>query len=129
MKPCSKCRENGTDVIDLSMNELKGIGNSITFMDRDRYKRNEILQIIKGLCESVSLRLSNRNMAGKVLRVMLKEKGGLEVKAKGKQITLPRPISTLKEIYHYATIIFNEIWDHETVKFAGVYISNLSDIF
>ena len=121
--------ENGPDEIDISMNELKGIGNSITFMDRDRHIRKEILEIIKVLCESVSIRLNNRNMAGKVLRVVYKPRGGLEVKARSRQLTLPRPISTVQEIFHYATIIFDELWKEESVKFAGVSISKLSDIF
>ena len=121
--------ERGDDEIDSSMNDLKGIGNSITFMDKDRYIRAEILEILQHLCNTVSIRLNNRNMAGRVVSVMIKEKGGLDAKAHRKQLTLDRPISSKEEIFSEATRLFDDIWDEGIIKFIGVHVTKLTDVF
>ena len=121
--------ENGSDEINTSMNELKGIGNSMTFMDKDRGTRSEILEMIEYLCEMVSIRADNRNVAGYVISLMIKKKGGKEIKGKRKQLTLKRPIKTKEELLSETTRIFDIIWDGEMIKFAGVHISKLINIY
>ncbi|MCK5807089.1 MAG: DNA polymerase IV, partial [Mycoplasmataceae bacterium] len=106
--------EQGSDEINVSMNELKGIGNSMTFMDRDRSIRSEILEMIEHLCEMVAIRADNRNVAGHVISLMIKEKGGKEVKGIRKQITLKRPIKSKEDLLTEATRIFDMIWEGQS---------------
>ena len=121
--------EQGSDEINVSMNELKGIGNSMTFMDRDRSIRSEILEMIEHLCEMVAIRADNRNVAGHVISLMIKEKGGKEVKGIRKQITLKRPIKSKEDLLTEATRIFDMIWEGQSIKFAGIHIAKLINIY
>lgn len=122
-------RGNGSDEINTEHNDLKGIGNSITFQDKDRSTRREILDMLSHMCEKVSGRMYNRNMAGSVISVAIKPKGGKEVKATRKQRTLSRPIHTFDEIYEEATRLLDELWNGETLKFIGVHVTKLDNIF
>ncbi len=120
--------ERGSDIIDSSMNDLKGIGNSMTFMDKDRYTRGEILEIISHLSNMVSTRLNNRNMSCSVISVVIKE-GGLKAKVYRKQTTLNRPIRSFDEIFKESRYLFDQIWEENGIKFASVHVTKLSDIF
>ncbi|NQZ66242.1 MAG: DNA polymerase IV [Mycoplasmatales bacterium] len=121
--------EKGSDTIDSSMNDLKGIGNSMTFMDKDRYKRKEILEIISHLSNMVAIRMNNRNLSGSVISVSIKGINNTGKSVVRKQETLIRPIKTFDEIFKEATYLFDEIWDGKGVKFASVRMTKLENIF
>lgn len=90
---------NGQDELDLSHNDLKSIGNSVTFQDKDRNNRQEILGILSSLVNTVSIRAKNRNQVGSVVTLVIKDKGGLQAKMHRRQVTLPKPINSYDEIF------------------------------
>lgn len=124
-----KANGNGPDELDYTHNELKSIGNSITFQDKDRSNRQEILEILSSLCKTVALRATNRCLVGSVISVKIKNKGGLEAKNYIKQITLPKPINTFEEIFFEATKVFDMIWEEQVIKFIGITLSKLTNQF
>lgn len=124
-----KVREQGDDEVDSSYNDLKSIGNSITFQDRDRFQREDILEVFKQLCSMVSQRAINRNQVGNTLAIAIKEKGGKEVKAKSVQEKLKVPINDYKTIYQEVEKLFDQIWQGQIIKFAGVTLTNLENVF
>ena len=119
----------GSAEINKEHNALKGIGNSKTFMVMDLSNRSEILKEISALVEKVSHRAIKRNMVGKVVSVSIKVKGGLEIKAKSKQITLQRPINSHEDILKVAIALFDKLWKENTIKFVGVHLGKIEDIF
>lgn len=121
--------EKGSDEIDSKMNDLKGIGNSITFMNEDKSNRSEILEVIKHLCNTISIRLNNRNMSGFVVSLLLKGTGGLNAKVVRRQVTLKRPISKKEDIFKVAIGILDDIWNEKPIKFTGVHITKLINIY
>lgn len=120
---------DGNDVIDNKMNDLKGIGNSVTFQDEDKYHRKDVLEILSDLTQLVSHRATIRNMLGLVVAVSIKETGGKAIKAKRKQVTLKRPIHKYEDIYKIVVSLFDELWDERPLKFAGVHLGKLSGMF
>lgn len=119
----------GSDEIDSSMNDLKGIGNSITFQWGDKHDKKEILEVFYQLCSMVSHRALSRNVVGYVVAVMLKESGGKEVKAVRKQTTLVKPINSHEEIYEVVKRLFDQLWNGDTIKFVGIHLGKLANMF
>ena len=117
------------DIIDKKMNDLKGIGNSITFQDEDKFHRSDILKILSELTQVVSHRATMRNMLGSVVSVAIKEAGGKEIKSKRKQVTLKRSIQTYEDIFKEVTMLFDSLWDERPIKFVGVHLTKLSGMF
>ena len=117
----------GSDEIDTSLNDLKSIGNSITFLQNDKTGRRYILETLKELCLLVSKRMENRNMCGKVIRVAIKYSD--DNKPRSKQIKLSRYIWKFEKIYQEAVELFDVIWNHEPLKFLSFTITDLENIF
>lgn len=121
--------EKGDDNINIQVNELKGIGNSTTFMDEDKSERYEILEILKHLCSTVSIRLNNRNLAATSISISIKDSGGHEIRPRSKQTTLNRPIFKFQDIFNEATWLFDNLWEQQPIKFIGISTSKLVDVF
>lgn len=119
----------GDDEINFERNELKGIGNSRTFMREDLFERKDILEQLASLVALASHRAVIRNMVGWVVSISIKKKGGKEVKAIRKQTTLSRPINSYEDILNEATKLFDSIWDESPLKFIGVSLGHLEDMF
>lgn len=121
--------EEGTDVIDTSRNDLKGISNSVTFQEQDMSNHKDITAMLRNMTSLVSYRAIKRNQVGFVVRVSIKGKGGKEVRVKSKQVKLARPIQEFDEIWKIVLDIFNQLWKEETIKFVGVSLSTLCNVF
>ncbi len=119
----------GSDELDNSHNALKSIGNSQTFMKGDKFERIDILDILGDLTSLVSHRATLRNMIGTVVAVSIKESGGKEVKRRSKQVTLNRGINTYDDIFAEVKVLFDALWDEGSVKFVGVTLTKLVDVF
>ncbi len=119
----------GSDVIDSSHNDLKGIGNSKTFMEKDLSERKEILDEIMKLVQKVSYRAVKRNMVGRVVSLGIKEVGGKEIKVRRKQVTLRRPINSFDDIKAEIIDLFDFMWKEETIKFVSIHLAQIEDIF
>ena len=119
----------GSDEIDLSRNELKSIGNSITFQDYDKNNQLEILEIIANLCKLIEARAKNRNVVGNVVAVAIKVSGNKEIRAKSKQKTLSIPMQDYDDIYNEAKALFHNLWDGSTIKFVSVTLNKIENMF
>ncbi len=124
-----KANGGGSAEIDKSHNQLKGIGNSKTFMVEDLTDRKEILENLSLLVRKVSYRAVSRNMVGKVVSVAIKESGGKEVRARSKQVTLRRPINSYEDIFDECIRIFDSLWKEESIKFIGVHLAKVEDMY
>ncbi|WKX02201.1 DNA polymerase Y family protein [Candidatus Mycoplasma mahonii] len=119
----------GSDEINLEHNKLKGIGNSQTFMIKDLSDRDDILKELSRLTHMVTSRAEMRNTVGKVVSVSIKEAGGKEVKVIRKQKSLQRPINSHADVFKEAVDLFDDIWKNNKIKYIGVHLGKLSDMF
>lgn len=122
-----KASGGGETELTFERNELKGIGNEITFKEGDISDRKEILEVLDSLIVQVAQRMKNRNMLGYVITVLFKVSGGVEISRTMQQKTLKRPIGTYAEIKKEAIVLFDELWEEQTLKFVGVRMSSLVD--
>lgn len=119
----------GEDKLNFERNELKSIGNSKTFMVEDLVERQDILEMLGSLVALTSHRAKIRNLVGWVVSVSIKKNGGKEIKPIIKRKTLKRAINSYDDIMKEATMIFDSIWDEAPLKFIGVQLDNLDDMF
>lgn len=119
----------GSQILDVSHNELKTIGNSLTFQDYDRTERADILNTLYELCELVATRAINRNIVGHVVAIAFKTKGGKEIKKQSKQVTLNVPIQKTITLFQVATELFDSFWDGTPIKFLGVSLNKLINMY
>lgn len=118
----------GSDVILLDRNELKSIGNSLTFQDFDKDNRHDILNILKDLVFRVSHRAKVRNLVGRTISVSIKVSGGHEIKPIRKQKILDEKTNDMNKLFKEAVSLFDQLWNEGSIKFIGVSISNLINI-
>ena len=119
---------HGSDEIDISMNDLKSIGNSRTY-NEDLTDEYEILKKLSNLSSLVALRMNNRNVIADVINVQVKSTGGKEIRAKSKQKKLTRPIKDYDDIQREAKDLLLDLWDGKAIKFLGVTMSNIKNMF
>lgn len=118
---------NGDDQIDMSHNELKGIGHEITLKNTDEYTVKDILEIISSLVKMVEQRLNNRNLVAKVIAVYVRYEGAGKYKRTGMQMTLEKPVSTHDEIFAIARDLFEDLYQEKSIRLIGVRTTGLSD--
>lgn len=104
-----KANGNGEETLQLDQNEIKGIGNEITFRDGDKFERKDILEILDTLVEMVSQRMKNRNLLGKIISVFIKDSTSKNHKRNSVQKSLSRPIGTYAEIKREAFALFDQL--------------------
>lgn len=122
----NEARGQGSDKLNYQHNELKSIGNEITFLSIDLDDRDEILKILYKLSEKVSLRAQNRNLLGYVITLSLRT---TERVWKRQQTTLKFPINDHEKIYEYGAKIFNRIFKDDYIRGIGIKLSNLVSEF
>ena len=118
-------QEKGTSEINLDMNELKGIGSSMTFQDRDRETYEDMEIVLRHLTTLVAQRAVNRSAVGYVVAVGLKSAERGKTPQRSMQRKLKVPVGTFQEIFPVVMDIFEEFWNGSSMKFAGVYLSDL----
>ncbi len=119
----------GDNQLTFTHNDLKSVGNSLTFSFGATKQRDDILSIIKDLTTIIANRAQERNLMGFVVNVSLKIKNDSETSRMSKQITLKTPICEQQDIYKQAVILFDQLWNGQSVKFLGITLSKLIDIF
>ncbi|BAP00877.1 DNA-damage repair protein MucB [Mycoplasmopsis californica HAZ160_1] len=117
-----QAKGEGSDNLNYEHNELKSIGNELTFLSVDLDDRNEILKILYKLCEKVSLRAQNRNLRGYVITLSIRS---LDRAWKRKQISLKTPINNVEEIYDEGVKIFNKLFNDQLIRGIGIKLSSL----
>lgn len=100
---------------------LKGIGNSIT-LSSDAHSAEEAKHALLSLSESVSGRLrSSKQLAGNIC-VEIKYNTFQSV---SHQMQFDRPTNVNNEIYHFACILFDELWNRLPIRLLGIRTSKL----
>ncbi|MBU4689466.1 DNA polymerase IV [Mycoplasma zalophidermidis] len=107
-------------------NDLKSIGNELTFLSFDLDERDEILKILFNLCQKVSLRAKNRNTVGYVICVSVRSTTKRWTR---QQMTLNIPTNDSDEIYSKASSIFNKMFKENFIRGIGVKLSRLINEF
>ena len=120
---------HGPENISTEHNDYKGIGSSITFQDYDREEVVDIFEQLSSLVQWVVYRIEKRNLMARVITISYKTVGGKEIKPISHQIKLDRPVGSFEEIFLIAKNLFLEIWDGYAIKYIGIRLSNLFNIF
>ncbi|EFF41818.1 Y-family DNA polymerase [Mycoplasmopsis alligatoris] len=116
----------GSDHVKTENNDLKSIGNSLTFESFELDTREDIFAILKSLILKVSTRADNRNLVGNVVTLLIRKKGrGWN----NKQVKLESYINKYKEILEVANLIFNKVYNEEKIIGIGIKLSNLINYF
>lgn len=102
--------------------KLKGIGNSTT-LSFDATTKEENTHVLLALSEQVSKRLrSSKQLAG-MISVEIKYNDFSNV---SHQMQLITPANTTEQIYKYACILFEDLWNHNPVRLLGIRTSKLT---
>ena len=113
----------GSDFVDSSLSEPKGIGNETT-LKNNIYSKEELNPYLLALSENVTLRLRKQEKYAYVVVVTLKDKF---FKRKSHQKKLVNATNITEEVYKTAVKILNEMDTEDGVRLIGVRLDNLTD--
>lgn len=116
----------GEDNLTYNHNDLKGIGNEITFSGYSLDIRKDIYSTIKKLAKKVSRRAINRNSLGSVLVLTIRSEQG---KWSNKQTKLDPASNDEEVIYNKAIDIFERTWNEKPIKGVGIRLNGLINEF
>jgi len=118
---------NGLDTAAVAENrkeDQKGVGNSTTIA-YDVRNTEEATEVILALTEKVGMRLRKLDAYASVISVYVRP-SDFEKQSYGHQRKLNRFVNTTSEIYKEACILFEEMWQRESLRKIGVHVSGLS---
>lgn len=116
----------GSNEVITEHNDLKTIGNSITFEQYDLDEFEEIIKMFKIMTSKVSIRAVNRNLVGNIIAILIRNKNGVWIT---KQKKINNYINSFDDIFNEINILFHSIYKEEPIKGVGVRISNLQNYF
>lgn len=102
--------------------KLKGIGNSTT-LSFDATTKEENAHVLLSLSEQVSKRLRFSKQLAGMISVEIKYNDFSNV---SHQMQLMTPANTTEQIYKYACILFDDLWNHNPVRLLGIRTSKLT---
>lgn len=116
---------NGTECSPVrhkdEISEVKSVGNSTT-APRDLVNEEDVKTIFRVLCESVSARLREKGLKGKVVTIYVRDK---ELSSFSRQMKIPANTDISTEIFYYAMKLFrtNYFWN-KPIRSLGVSVSD-----
>ena len=113
----------GSDFVDSSLSEPKGIGNEVT-LNRNISFKEELYPYLLGLSENVCLRLRKKGKYAYVVVVTLKD---VFFKRKSHQRKLTNATDSSEEVYRIAKDILSEMDTADGIRLIGVRLDNLVD--
>lgn len=116
-------KANGKDFskINYTKNELKSVGNSTTF-EIDSHDELFIKQQFKTLSQEVSLRAKKRGLISNSISITLKY---TREKSRTKQMIIDHYTNDYETIYSTAILLFENIYNGETLRLVGVSLNNV----
>ena len=116
-------KANGKDFskINYTKNELKTVGNSKTF-EIDSHDELFIKQQFKNLSQEVSLRAKKRGLISNSISITLKY---TREKSRTKQMIIDHYTNDYETIYSTAILLFENIYNGESLRLVGVRINNV----
>ncbi len=116
---------NGTECSPVrhkdEISEVKSVGNSTT-APRDLVNEEDVKTIFRVLCESVSARLREKGLKGRVVTIYVRDK---ELSSFSRQMKIPANTDISTEIFYYAMELFrtNYFWN-KPIRSLGVSVSD-----
>lgn len=117
---------NGNDQLNYEHNDLKNIGNELTFLTYDIDNRKEILLILRSLCVKVSKRAKNRNTLPEVISCSIRDTNKTW---HSKQKTISVVSNDEDIIFKEASKLFEILWNEEPIRGIGVRLHKLVNEF
>lgn len=115
---------NGIDdsPVQTEESELKGVGNSTT-LPEDAETSQDAKRVLLALCKQVSSRLKQYGQLAGMVSTEIRYASFVNV---SHQMQLPAVTDDEKALYHYACLLFDEMWNGEPVRLLGVRTSKLA---
>lgn len=103
------------------ISEVKSVGNSTT-APRDLVNEEDVKTIFRVLCESVSARLREKGLKGRIVTIYVRDK---ELSSFSRQMKIPANTDISTEIFYYAMKLFrtNYFWN-KPIRSLGVSVSD-----
>lgn len=102
----------------------KGYGNSTT-VSFDVQDSQTAHKVLLALSETVASRLRAAEVKAEVISISIKS---FDLKQAGHQMVLDNPTDITVEIYRYACLLFEQLWDHRTpIRHLGLYASRIKE--
>lgn len=117
---------NGLDnsPIESEPSQAKGIGNSTTLAS-DLTTAQEAFPVLLHLCTKVGSRLTKAGQLANNLCVEIKY---ASFEKYTRQMPLPSPTQSGKELYRYACQLFHTLWNGNPIRLLGVRAGKLTDV-
>lgn len=112
-------KANGVDNREVNPNaiyDFKSIGNSTT-LAKNTTKENEIREVLKKLCQSVSIRMKRKEVLATKVLVTIRY-GNLKTITRSKK--LQNPIGEEEDLLQEAEDLFFSHWNEEPIRLLGV---------
>lgn len=116
---------NGTECSPVrhkdEISDVKSVGNSTT-APRDLVNEEDVKTVFRVLCESVSTRLREKELKGRVVTIYVRDK---ELSSFSRQMKIPANTDISTEIFYYAMKLFctNYFWN-KPIRSLGVSVSD-----
>lgn len=116
---------NGTECSPVrhkdEISDVKSVGNSTT-APRDLVNEEDVKTVFRVLCESVSTRLREKGLKGRVVTIYVRDK---ELSSFSRQMKIPANTDISTEIFYYAMRLFctNYFWN-KPIRSLGVSVSD-----
>lgn len=116
---------NGTECSPVrhkdEISDVKSVGNSTT-APRDLVNEEDVKTVFRVLCESVSNRLREKGLKGRVVTIYVRDK---ELSSFSRQMKIPANTDISTEIFYYAMKLFctNYFWN-KPIRSLGVSVSD-----
>lgn len=116
---------NGTECSPVrhkdEISNVKSVGNSTT-APRDLVNEEDVKTVFRVLCESVSTRLREKGLKGRVVTIYVRDK---ELSSFSRQMKIPANTDISTEIFYYAMKLFcaNYFWN-KPIRSLGVSVSD-----
>lgn len=116
---------NGTECSPVrhkdEISDVKSVGNSTT-TPRDLVNEEDVKTVFRVLCESVSTRLREKGLKGRVVTIYVRDK---ELSSFSRQMKIPANTDISTEIFYYAMKLFctNYFWN-KPIRSLGVSVSD-----
>ena len=117
----SSANGEGSDYVDSSVSEPKGIGNEIT-LNKNISSKEELYPYLLGLSENVCLRLRKKEKYAYVIVVIIKD---IFFKRKSHQKKLTNATNSSEEVYKKSKEILSEMDISDGIRLIGVRLDNL----
>lgn len=117
---------NGIDSspVESEPSQAKGVGNSTT-LAKDLSTAPEAYPVLQQLCKKVGERLKHSEQAANNLCVEIKYS---TFDKYTRQMPLTAPTQSGKELYRYACLLFDALWNGNPIRLLGVRAGKLTDV-